>query len=93
MKKLLILCILSVVFLNGCALFDKNQKLEPPVAESKIIIDEKLLIPCAKLTPLEGTSYEDLAGHYINVIGMYGTCSLKQDASIQALKKLQGSSK
>ncbi len=93
MKKLLLLCIFSLPFITGCALFDKNQKTDIPVTESKIIIDEKLLIPCTKLPSLEGTTYEDLASHYINTIGLYGTCSLKQDASIQALKKLQGSSK
>ena len=91
MKKPLLIALICLPFLTGCVVFDKFQKQEiPVVGASKIIIDENLLRPCDKIPNLEAEDYEALASHYLNLIGMYGVCAIKQDNSIRAMKTLQG---
>ncbi len=91
MKKPLLIALICVPFLTGCVIFDKIQKPETPsVGATKIIIDENLLRPCDKVPLLEAKDYEGLASHYLNLIGMYGVCAIKQNNSIRAMKTLQG---
>lgn len=88
MKNTILFGILCLPLLIGCSSFGKNQNSTALVTPETIIVDSSLQQPCEPLPniPTTGT-FDDIATHYTNTIGMYGECSLKQDASIKAIKK------
>lgn len=88
MKKLIFIIALCLPLLNGCSIFQKKV-LPPPAAQpERVVVDPKLLEPCQSLPTLVATEMSDIAQHYITLIGMYGTCSIKQDASISTIRNL-----
>lgn len=91
MKKAILITVLLSAMLSGCGLFKRNsgEKVEPPAANNKIVVDPKLLQSCQPLQTLPlNPTFDDIATHYITTIGLYGTCKLKQEDSIKAIRKL-----
>lgn len=84
--KLFILAIFTM--LVGCSTFgDKNS--QAIVTPKEIYVDSKLLEPCWPLPELvKPVDLESLAINYTTIIGLYGECAAKQDASIAAIKSL-----
>jgi hypothetical protein len=90
MKKLVITFGLLLTLLNGCGIFKKKiQEIPPPATtNNRVVVDPKLLQTCEPLPALIGANYEQVAEHYLTVIGLYGQCALKQLDSIEAIRKL-----
>jgi hypothetical protein len=77
--------------LTGCGIFSKKSIETPVIAatQKRVIIEPQLLVGCELLPALpQNPTYEHVAQHYIQVIGLYGQCALKQSASIEAIRKL-----
>lgn len=88
MKKYILSICLLLPMLIGCSGFHKNENSLVLTTPDTIIVDSRLLQPCQPLQPLPPQSnLDDVASSYITTIHLYGECSLKQDASIQALKQ------
>jgi len=87
MKKLVLSIAVAMSLLTGCSVF---QTKNPPTITAKITVAPELLIGCPKLEQLSmpEPTYDDIATNYLTTISLYGQCSLKQHASIQAIKKL-----
>jgi len=80
-----------VAALTGCGIFSKKSTETPvPAATQKrVVVEPELLTGCELLPPLtKNPTYDDIAQHYIAIIGLYGTCALKQAAGIEAIRKL-----
>jgi len=90
MKKLVLTLSLLLILLNGCGIFNKKiQEIAPPATtNTRVVVDPKLLEPCQPLPALVASSYEQVAEHYLTIIGLYGQCALKQLDSINAIRKL-----
>ena len=57
--------------------------------QKRVVVEPELLTGCELLPPLtKNPTYDDIAQHYILVIGLYGQCALKQAAGIEAIRKL-----
>jgi hypothetical protein len=82
------LCLLAM--LTGCGVFSKKQSLPVISATTnRVAVEPQLLLPCLTLPDLpQNPTYEHIAQHYLQVIGLYGECALKQSASIDAIRKL-----
>ena len=88
MKNTILFGILCLAILTGCSSFGKNQNSGVLVTPDNIVVDSRLQQPCDPLPNIPTTgNFDDIATHYINTIGMYGDCAIKQDASIKAIKK------
>lgn len=87
MKKLVLIAFL---FLSGCSIFtNSDKKLLPiPSTENRVVVDPKLLEACQPLPNFLGTTYEQLADHYLTIINLYGQCSIQQLNSIKVIRKL-----
>ena len=93
MKKAILIAVITVPMLTGCGFLQKflgkDEKVEPPAVNSKVVVDPKLLQSCAKLDQLPpDPTFDDIAHHYISTIGLYGECSSKQEDSIKTIRKL-----
>lgn len=91
MKKAILISVILSGMLTGCGLFHKNSetKVEPPAVNNRVVVAPELLQPCEPLQSLTPTpTFDDIAQHYIMTIGMYGTCRIKQEDSIKAIRKL-----
>ena len=61
----------------------------PAATQKRVVVEPELLTGCELLPPLtKNPTYDDIAQHYIAIIGLYGTCALKQAAGIEAIRKL-----
>ena len=56
--------------------------IKPPVVSSY------LLTPCSKLVPPEDGKFATIAGKLVETVGEYKKCSLKQQALIDTVNKL-----
>ena len=77
--------------LTGCGVFSKKSIETPVIAatQKRVVVDPQLLVGCELLPQLpQNPTYEHIAQHYIQVIGLYGQCALKQSASIETIRKL-----
>lgn len=86
MKKAVLISILYLPLLTGCAFLDFFKK--PDTSTHTVQVDSKLLEACAALPNRTGESDEAVAEHHITVITSYGLCAKKQDASIKTIRKL-----
>lgn len=80
-----------VVMLTGCGVFVKKSVETPVIAatQKRVVVEPQLLISCELLPALpQNPTYEHVAQHYIQVIGLYGQCAFKQAAGIEAIRKL-----
>jgi hypothetical protein len=91
MKTRIIFGFCFFTMLTGCGIFSKKSVETPVIAatQKRIVVEPQLLIAC-ELLPLlsKNSTYDDIAQHYIQIIELYGTCALKQAASIEAIRKL-----
>jgi hypothetical protein len=85
MKKLLII---ACVLLAGCSTTKSLPSPAPAAVESKIFVDPKLLEQCELLPTLVANNYQQVAEHYLTIIGLYGQCALKQAGSVNTIRKL-----
>jgi len=92
MKKLIVIPYLLFTMLVGCGNFQKNFVEPTPIPAAttqRVMVDPKSLEPCQTLPTLQPKpSYDNIAEHYILIIGLYGNCMLKQSSSIQLIRKL-----
>lgn len=94
MKKALLIMLLSISLLQGCALFQRKNP-DAIITEKVVNIDPKALEPCSSLIKLDTISPdEDLSSALFKVlevstknIEIASDCARKQDASIAILKK------
>jgi len=80
-----------IVALTGCGIFSKKFVPTPVIAatQKRVVVESQLLTECDLLPQLpQNPTYEHIAQHYIEVIGLYGKCALKQTASIETIRKL-----
>jgi hypothetical protein len=91
MKTRILFSFCLLAMLTGCGIFSKKSVETPAIAatQKRVVVEPELLIGC-ELLPLlpQNPTYNDIAQHYIQIIGLYGTCALKQAASIEAIRKL-----
>ena len=88
-KILFGLCLLAM--LAGCGVFSKKSVETPVISatQKRVVVEPQLLVGCELLPQLpQNPTYEHIAQHYIQVIGLYGQCALKQAAGIEAIRKL-----
>jgi len=87
MKKLILIAFL---FLSGCSIFTNSDKKFAPIpsTENRVMVDPKLLEACQPLPSFLGTTYEQLADHYLTIISLYGQCNIQQLNSIKIIRKL-----
>jgi hypothetical protein len=91
MKINVIFSFCLVAALTGCGIFSKKSTETPVIAatQKRVVVEPELLINCELLPPLtKNPTYDDIAQHYIQIIGLYGECALKQSASIETIRKL-----
>ena len=92
MKKLIVIPYLFLAILAGCGNFQKKSVELAPVPAAtpqRVVVDPKSLEPCQALPTLQPKpSYDNIAEHYILIIGLYGNCMIKQSSSIQLIRKL-----
>lgn len=91
MKKSLLIAIIALPLLTGCGFLQKvfSKDTEPVGINTKVVVDPKLLQLCEPLQKLPAEpTFDDIATHYIETIGMYGTCANKQATSVSTIKKL-----
>lgn len=89
MKNRILIALALVLFLNGCALFQK--KISPIVPPDKAVnIDPKVLEPCKPLVPLaaSATEFTDILMNTAINSKIYAECKGKQDTSIVIIKQL-----
>lgn len=73
------------ILLSGCVLF--NTKPDNSIVTPKEIpIDRELLKKCLPIPKAEATDAIDIK--YIELIGLYGQCANRQNASISTIKTL-----
>jgi len=80
-----------VLSLTGCGIFSKKSTQVPVIAatEKRVVVEPQLLTNCELLPQLpKNPTYDHIAQHYIQIIGLYGECALKQAASIETIRKL-----
>lgn len=90
MKTKIIFSLGLLAMITGCGIFSKKQPLPAiPATTQRVVVEPQLLTPCLVLPNLpQNPTYEHIAQHYLQVIGLYGECALKQSASIDAIRKL-----
>jgi hypothetical protein len=80
-----------VLALTGCGVFVKKSIETPVIAatQKRVVVEPQLLTNCELLPQLpKNPTYDHIAQHYIQIIGLYGECALKQSASIEIIRKL-----
>jgi hypothetical protein len=88
MKKAVLTIVLLLPLLTGCGFLEKFRKPVPPTPT--IAVDVRLLELCKDLPLIDSaSSFQDLAQHYVGIIGLYGDCSSRQRAGVEALKSLE----
>ncbi len=91
MKTRILFSFCFLAMLTGCGVFVKKSVETPVIAatQKRVIVESQLLIGCELLPALpQNPTYEHVAQHYIQVIGLYGQCAFKQAAGIEAIRKL-----
>lgn len=92
-NTILSICIL-LPLLIGCSGFAKKENSMAVVTPETIFVDSRLLQPCQPLPKIpQQADFDSIAQHYVSTIGLYGECSLKQDASISAINKFSNQDK
>lgn len=91
MKKALLISVLLVSLLQGCAFDSYFCQRDATVPEKTVKLDPKVLEPCTGLIPLPATFSTDPFGDILANVqanaDAYAVCSKKQDDSIVLLKK------
>lgn len=88
MKNTILFTILCLPLLIGCSGFSKKENSLVVTTPDMIFVDSRLLQPCQPLPKIpQAADFDSIAQHYVNTIGLYGECSLKQDASIKTINK------
>lgn len=88
MKNTILFTILCLPLLIGCSGFNKKENSMAVVTPETIFVDSRLLQPCQPLPQIpKAADFDLIAQHYVSTIGLYGECSLKQDASVEAIKQ------
>ena len=77
--------ILLPIMLSGCVLFGTKPDTSV-VTPKEIPIDRELLKKCSPIPKTEATDALDI--RYIELIGLYGQCANRQNASISTIKTL-----
>ena len=91
MKTYKIFAYCLVAALTGCGIFSKKSIETPVIAatQKRVVVEPQLLIGCELLPTIpQNSTYDTMAQHYVQVIGLYGQCALKQAASIEVIRKL-----
>lgn len=88
MKNYKLFILVMIALLSGCSTFGEKNS-QSIVTPKEIYVDSKLLEPCWPLPELvQPVDLDSLASNYVNTIQLYGECAIKQDASIEAIKRL-----
>lgn len=92
MKKAILISVLLLPMLTGCALFDFFKKPEPPaiVTPRVILIDSENLKECELLPRIENPNptQEELDSLKFLWIDKYGVCANRQRNSVKVIKEL-----
>lgn len=92
MKKAILISVLLLPVLTGCAFLDFFKKPEPPavVTPKVILIDSANLKECDPLPRIENPtpSQEELDAQKFVWIEKYGVCANRQHNSIRVIKEL-----
>lgn len=78
-----ILAIILALSLSGCGCFG-DRYIDTPEA---IKIEREILRVCEPIKPFDQEK-DEIGFRYVELVGMYGVCSNRQDASIKTIKEL-----
>lgn len=88
MRKALLIVVLSLSFLQGCACFAKK---DATITEKTVKLDPRVLESCKALIPLPTTFTIDPFGDILENVqanaDAYADCAAKQETSIKLLKQ------
>lgn len=95
MKKAFgILVILFCLLASGCSILKlfENSPEPAPIVTKEIKVPMESLFPCPLIPLLDSNATFEgtIKPGYLDLIGLYGECSLKQDNSIKIIKELSG---